>query len=341
MSEIERQERDRRSEVGAGDAGGARDGAGGVVATLAQMVRAGARSPADIAKFLQSHPAQRRELVSALHQFMGNGFVQNVLSLVGMSSAPAAPAAMHEPTATAIALALTPAAPLPELAHAPTASAPIGQVRVTSHGLHVRSSAARAPDNVIATLARHEIVTAVALNGAWMQITHGDKPAFVFAEFVAAGLEGRSACGSDDTAANRADDGSCRDSDARAGASRARRARACRGEATGGDACRGEATSGTCLCLDRTSASTGSGAACRSATRHAACRSAGSDAGMSKCSRRRRRMSQRRPRRMTSCSGADTSAPAPAPAVTPVSLNAETAAGSRWQPPCPAALSST
>ncbi len=176
MSETERQEHDLSHDAVPAPA---QAEPGGFTQAVVQMIRAGARSPADVARFLQTHPAARHEVIAMLHSAMGNSFVQSVLALVGATPAATHGAANAEAAAAPTAHATTPA---PTVAPAPAPAA--GRVRVTSHGLHVRKSPARSPDNIIGLLERHQIVAALGRDGAWMRISHGDQPAFVFAEFV-------------------------------------------------------------------------------------------------------------------------------------------------------------
>jgi hypothetical protein len=118
------------------------------------MLAGGQRDPRVVAGVMQSHPSAAAEIVMLLNQTLGNRFVQAVLSFLA-----------------------------PGTTGATTGAA--GPMRVTAHGLHVRSSPDTAShDNIIGTLPFHQVVQPTGQHGEWVAIQHDTQPAFVFGHYL-------------------------------------------------------------------------------------------------------------------------------------------------------------
>src|ERR1043166_3457258 len=114
----------------------------GAVAVHAMLAR-GRRDPAAIATVMQDNPSATNEIMALLNQTLGNAFVRAVVDILTGGAASAAAAAT-------------------------------GQMRVTAHGLHVRSTPSKhGDDNIIGTLPHHAIVEAKGRQGEWVGIEHG------------------------------------------------------------------------------------------------------------------------------------------------------------------------
>jgi hypothetical protein len=127
-------------------------------AAVHSMLARGQHDPKAFASVIQSHPQAKAQIISLLHQTLGNGFVQAVLSVVAPG--------------VANAIASTTGGETP--------------MRVTANGLHVRSSPDKANDsNIVSTLPQHDTVKATGQHGEWTQIEHEAKPAFAFGQYLA------------------------------------------------------------------------------------------------------------------------------------------------------------
>src|SRR5689334_13083074 len=109
----------------------------GAAAVHAMLAR-GRRDPAAIAAVMQGNPSATNEIMALLNQTLGNAFVRTVLDILTGGAASAA-------------------------------SAATGQMRVTAHGLHVRSTPSKqGDDNIVGTLPHHAVVEAKGRSGEWV-----------------------------------------------------------------------------------------------------------------------------------------------------------------------------
>src|SRR4051812_34164682 len=123
----------------------------GGAATVYGMLQTGRADPVTIASVLANHPGSEATILQLLHQALGNHFVQQVLSLIGLGG-----------------------------------SGDGGAMQVTANGLHVRSTPHTGnSDNILTTLPHHATVQATGRSGDWMQIDHHGKPAFAFGHYLA------------------------------------------------------------------------------------------------------------------------------------------------------------
>lgn len=140
-------------------------------AVIQTMIARGRRNPGEIAAVVQANPSAGREILAFLHNTLGNGFVQAVVRF--LTATPSA-----APTVEAVAGVEEPTA-------APVAGGPLGELRVTAHGLRVRSSpSATGHDNIVGSLHHNAMINGLGREGAWVQIDFEGKTAFVHGHYV-------------------------------------------------------------------------------------------------------------------------------------------------------------